>query len=162
MQVDEVAILDLASSELEFFRSLKKLILQSAELINSENMEELMLVLEEKQAMISRYEVFLEEWNNIGVSLCIEDGCDNTEFWTLLLQTLSSESSEKSPFYVKLKSLLLQTKTLTEELVNTENCSQEVLNEYIKNLRGRISQVSKGRNACKGYASANGSFISDH
>ncbi|MCL2767509.1 MAG: hypothetical protein FWE49_02100 [Synergistaceae bacterium] len=160
MQVDEAAILDLASSELEFFRSLKKLIKLSADLINSENMEELMVVLEEKQTMISRYEIILEEWNSIGLSLDIKDGRDNPDFWVILFQALQDDQSKNDVFSVKLRSLFEQIKTLAEESVNIEDNSQEVLNEYVKRLRTRISQVSKGRNACKGYASASGGSIS--
>jgi len=163
LQADVIAVLDLAYSELEFFHSLKKLVLRSAELINSENMEELMYVLQEKQTLISQYNVILKEWNDIGLSLGMEGGRDNPDFWTLLFQALSDESSEKpekNAFSVKLKSLFKQIKALTEESINIENDSQEVLNEYIKRLRIRISQVSKGRNACKGYASASGSPIS--
>jgi len=160
LQVDEAAILDLASSELEFFRSLKKLIKLSADLINSENMEELMVVLEEKQTMISRYEIILEEWNSIGLSLDIKDGRDNPDFWVILFQALQDDQSKNDVFSVKLRSLFEQIKTLAEESVNIEDNSQEVLNEYVKRLRTRISQVSKGRNACKGYASASGGSIS--
>ena len=159
MQVNEIVILDLAASELEFFRSLKKLILQSADLINSENMEELMFVLQEKQAVISRYDIILEEWNNISLSLGIKDGRDNPEFFTLLSQALSDESSEKRAFFAKLESLFEQIKVLVEELIKMEDDSQEVLSEYAKRLRVRISQVSKGRNACKGYASASGTSL---
>ena len=160
MQADEIAILDLASSELEFFRSLKKLVQRSAELIKSENMEELILVLEEKQTLISRYEVILNEWDNIGSSLGINGGRDNPDFWQLLLHELSGGSTEKGSFSGKIDSLLEQIKALADELVKMEDDSQEVLNEYVKRLRARISQVSKGRDACKGYASAGGSSLS--
>ena len=160
MQVDETVILDLASSELEFFRSLKELILRAAQNINSENMEELMVVLQEKQEIISRYDIIWDEWNNIGLSLGIKDGRNNPDFWVLLFQMLPGGSSEKSLCSVKLKSLLEQSKVLVEELLKTEDDAQEVLNEYVERLRARISQVSKGRNACKGYASAGGSSFS--
>ena len=160
MQADKIAILDLAYSELEFFHSLKKLILQSADFINSENMEELMVVLEEKQTMISRYDAILEEWNNIGLSFDIKDGRNNPDFRDLLFRALPDESSENEAFSVKLKSAFEQIKVLAEELVNIEDDSQEVLNEYVKRLRARISQVSKGRKACKGYASASGASAS--
>ncbi|MCL1874686.1 MAG: hypothetical protein FWF87_00335 [Synergistaceae bacterium] len=162
MQVDEIAILDLASSELEFFRSLEKLILRSADHIKSENMEELISILQEKQAMISRYGVILEEWNKIGLSLEIEDGCNNPDFVNLLFQMFPAESSQKSAFSVKLELLIEQRKTLIEKLIKIEDDSQEVLNEYVKRLRGRISQVSKGRDACKGYARAGGSPLYGH
>ena len=160
MQADEIAILDLASSELAFFRSLKELVLQSADFINSENMEELIPVLEEKQREISKYDVILKEWRDIGLSFGIKDGRDNPDFWTLMFEALSKDLPEKRVFSDKLKSLVEQTKALIEELIKTEGDSQEVLNEYVKRLRSRISQLSKGRNACKGYASASGSPLS--
>ena len=159
MQVDEIAVLDLASSELEFFRSLRELILQSVDYIKSENMEELVPVLQEKQAMISRYDVILEEWNKIGLCFNIKNGRNNPDFWNLLFQALSAGSSLNGVFSVKIKSLIEQIKTLAEELLKTEDDAQEDLNEYVKRLRARISQVSKGRNACKGYASAGGSYL---
>ena len=159
MQVDVTAILDLASSELEFFRSLKKLILRSADLIESENMEELMLILEEKQTVISRYEVILGEWNDIGLSLGIKVGCEDPDFRMLLFQSMPNESPEEIAFIAKLKSLFEQIKTIIDESISVEDNSQELLDEYVKKLRARISQVSKGRNACKGYASASGSSI---
>ena len=161
MQVDKTAILDLASSELEFFRSLKQLVLLSAELIKSESMEELMPVLEGKQTMISKYEIILGEWNNIGLSLGMKVGCDDPDFRMLLFQAISHELCEESSFLVRLKSLFEQIKALAEESICIEDDSQEVLNEYVKRLRARISQVSKGRNACKGYASASGSSITN-
>jgi len=159
LQVDATAILDLASSELEFFRSLKKLILRSADLIESENMEELMLILEEKQTVISRYEVILGEWNDIGLSLGIKVGCEDPDFRMLLFQSMPNESPEEIAFSAKLKSLFEQIKTIIDESISVEDNSQELLDEYVKKLRARISQVSKGRNACKGYASASGSSI---
>jgi len=156
LQVDEIAILDLASSELHFFSSLKELTLRSANHIESENMEDLMSVLQEKQVLISRYKVFAEEWNKIGLSLEIKDGYYNPDFWNLLFQIFEAKSSKKGPFSVKLRELIGQTKTLAEELVKIEDGLQEALNEYVKRLRIRISQISKGRDACKGYASAGG------
>jgi flagellar hook-associated protein FlgK len=159
LQVDEIAILDLASSELEFFRSLRELVRQSADHIKSENMEELVLVLQEKQAMISQYNIILEEWNKIGLSFEIEEGRNNFDFWTLLFNALSAESSKTEFFSAKIKSLIEQIKTLAEELLKTEDDAQEGLNEYVKRLRTRISQISKGRDACKGYASASGSSL---
>jgi len=159
LQADEIAVLDLASSELEFFRTLRELIMQSANLIKSENMEELLPVLQEKQALISRYDVILEEWNKIGLSLEINEGRNNPDFWTLMLQALPGKSSNNEFFSVKIKSLIEQIKTLTEELLKTEDDAQEGLNEYVKRLRTRISEVSKGRDACKGYASASGSLL---
>ena len=159
MQVDEIAILDLASSELNFFRSLKELTLKSAEYIKSENMEDLMSILQEKQALISRYNVFVEEWNKVGSLLEIKDGYYNPDFWNLLFQIFEAKSSEKGPFSVKLRSLIGQTKTLAEELIKIEDDLQEVLNEYVKRLRVRISQISKGRDACKGYAKAGGASL---
>jgi hypothetical protein len=159
LQVDEITILDLASSELKFFRSLKELILLSANHIKSEKIEDLMSVLREKQTMISRYDVILEEWNKIGISLDIEYGYNNPDFWNLLFQIFKEESSEKSHFSVKLSELIEQIKSLTEELIKIEDDAQEVLNEYVKRLRSRISQVSKGRDACKGYASAGGAYL---
>ncbi|MCL1941339.1 MAG: hypothetical protein FWG09_05300 [Synergistaceae bacterium] len=124
-------------------------------------MEELMFVLEEKQTVISRYEVILEEWNNIGSSLGIKDGRDNPDFWQLLFKALSDGSPGKSDFSEKLDPLLGEIKALADELVKMEDESQEVLNEYVKRLRDRISQVSKGRDACKGYASAGGASLSN-
>ena len=159
MRVNEIAVLDLASTELEFFRSLRELISQSVDYIKSENMEELIPVLQEKQAMISRYDVIMEEWKEIGLSFDIKDGRNNPDFWTLLFQALPDKSSENGGFSVKIKSLIEQIKTLTEELLKTEDDAQEGLNEYVKRLRTRISEVSKGRDACKGYASASGSLL---
>ena len=159
MQVDKTAILDLASSELEFFRSLKELVLHSAELIKSENMEELMPVLEGKMTMISKHQVILGEWNDIGLSLGLKIGRDDTDFRMKLFQALSSDLFEESSFLIRLKSIFEQIKALAEESICIEDDSQEVLNEYVKRLRARISQVSKGRNACRGYASASGSSI---
>jgi hypothetical protein len=159
LQVDKTVILDLASSELEFFRSLKELVLRSAELIKSENMEELMPVLEGKQTMISKHKDILGEWNGIGLSLGLKVGCDDTDFRMQLFQALSNELFEESSFFVKLKSIFEQIKTLAEESICIEDDSQEVLNEYVKRLRARISQVSKGRDACRGYASASGSSL---
>lgn len=162
MQVDEIVVLDLASTELEFFRNLKKLILRSTDYIKSENMEELISVLQEKQVMISRYEVILEEWNKIGLCLEIEDGRNNPDFINLLFQKLPAESSQKSTFSAKIESLIEQRKTLIEELLKIEDEAQEVLNSYVNRLRSRIFQVSKGRDACKGYARAGGSLLYGH
>ena len=159
MQVNEITVLDLASSELEFLHSFRKLILRSAENIKSENMEELMSVLQEKQTMISKYNVFLEEWNKIGLFLKIKDGYNNPDFLNLLFQIFPADSSEKSRFSAKLESLVNQRKTLVEELIKIEDDAQEVLNDYVKRLRARISQVSKGRDACKGYAAAGGASL---
>ena len=156
MPVEEVTILDLASSELEFFRSLKKLILQSSEQIELENMDNLMHVLQEKQKMISQYDVISEEWNKIGLSLEIKDGYNNPDFWKYLFNMFSAGSSEKGCFSDKLELLLEQRKTLVEELLKIQDDAREVLNEYVKRLRSRISQISKGRDACKGYAAAGG------
>ena len=162
MQVEEVTVLDLASSELEFFRSLKKLIMKSTEHIESENMDDLMHVLKEKQNMISQYNVILEEWNKIGTSLEIKDGYNNPDFWRSLFNMFSAGSSEKGCFSDKLELFIEQRKTLVEELLKMEDDAREVLNEYVKRLRSRISQISKGRDACKGYAAAGGASLSSH
>jgi hypothetical protein len=124
-------------------------------------MEELMYVLQEKQTMISRYDVIFDEWNEIASSLEIKEGRNNPDFWNLLLERFNAESSSKGSFSVKLRELIGQIKTLAEELIRIEDEAQEVLNDYVKRLRARISQVSKGKDACKGYARIGGAYVFD-
>jgi hypothetical protein len=131
-----------------------------ADHVKTENMEELLFILHEKDSIISRYNLILKEWNKIGLSLDIKDGYNNPDFMNLLFQMFPPLSSGKGSFSVKLESFVNQKKTLLEELIKIEDGVQEDLSDYVKRLRVRISQVSKGRDACKGYAQAGGSSIS--
>ncbi len=74
----------LAEEEVALYRSLGELVDFEEERVRDADMEGLLSVLRQKQRIISRQEALFERWNEVSVSLGIEEVREGSMFWNTL------------------------------------------------------------------------------
>lgn len=146
LQVDEKILIDLINSESELYSQLLSLAPQAMSFIDSEDMEGLLTVLQEKQKIISKIELLSDSWDEVGARFGMPHGRVETDFWDKFMNVIPEKISST------LKTSLVQMRAIAENVLSADKVAQEVLEGYVNNLRARMAQVSNGRNAFKGYA----------
>lgn len=144
----------LVSSEAELYRRLLETAPHAMSCIDSEDMEGLMFVLQEKQDIIDKIERLSADWTEIGESFGIPEGRVEPDFWERFMKCLPDKFSST------IRAALMQVRAIAQNVISTDKVAQEVLEVYVNKLRSRVSQISRGKNAFKGYAAAGGMYFS--
>jgi FlgN protein. len=136
----------LVEEELSLYKSLDALVDTEEERVNASDMEGLLLVLGEKQSIISRQEVLLERWNQISASLGLSEGREGPAFWN----TLSDRIGESG--YKQVVRRIDEIRELGQRLLDRETQIRQKLEENLAEMRQTLLRMGRNRTAMRGYA----------
>ena len=142
---------DLLSEELGLYRSLRALVSRELEaIVLNEDMEELLNILQEKDAVISRLQLLVDSWQDALSDSGLRGTRGADGFWDQLLASLSEAHSDE------LSQALQKTRAAAEELTKAEAGAQEELERHFAGLREKLASMTRGREAVIGYTKMGG------
>jgi hypothetical protein len=147
---------DLLALELEIYKLLRKMVSRELEaIVLNGDMEELLGVLREKQELISRLQLLADTWMDAFPELDLGEARGASGFW----EKLSSYFSDSQA--AEFGRALAETKSAAEDLMEAEKSVQTELEKHVRDLRGKMRQMTQGRSAAAGYAKMGGSIDTD-
>ena len=147
---------DLLSEELGLYRTLRAMVSRELEaILLNEDMEELLDILQEKDAVIFRLQLLVDSWQDALSDLGLQGTRGADGVWEQLLASLPEAHSGE------LSQALQETRAIAEELSKAEASAQEELERYLSGLREKLASMTRGREAVIGYTKMGGStFVS--
>ena len=147
---------DLLSEELGLYRTLRAMVSRELEaILLNEDMEELLDILQEKDAVIFRLQLLVDSWQDALSDSGLQGTRGADGFWEQLLASLPEAHSGE------LSQALQETRAVAEELTRAEASAQEELERHLSGLREKLAAMTRGREAVIGYTKMGGStFVS--
>ncbi|SMG43783.1 flagellar export chaperone FlgN [Dethiosulfovibrio salsuginis] len=136
---------ELLSSELELYRELEAQVDLEIKAIDSDDMDLLLEILQNKQSIISRQEMLMEKWADVSRDLGVSQGREEPVFWRALASVVGDEGYED----LKEKVRLLQD--IVSSTLKSEELAQSNMGAKVSELRKRMSRVADGKKAVRGY-----------
>lgn len=144
----EKVLQDLLRRETALYDELGHLLDEEERTVVEGDMEALLRCLEAKQAVISRQQLLREEWDR----RCRELGCsgrsEEVAFWEGLADVLGEAG------YNSLVASIRTIRDILSRLMKREEKVQQLLEEQLKELRGQLLQLQRGKEAFAGYVRA--------
>lgn len=136
------------------YETLRKMVGRELEaILLNEDMEELLLVLQEKQEVISRLQLLSDSWADLLSSFELDEPRGSSLFWDKLSALFPAEKA------AEFESTLKQTRAAAEDLMEAEEKVQTELEKHVQQLRGKMLQMNKGRSAFIGYTKMGGAHL---
>jgi hypothetical protein len=142
----------LVREELSLYKSLGALVDNEEAKVRDSDMEGLLEVLQQKQSIISRQEMLLEQWNKISSSLGIADGREGPVFWN----TLAARIGESG--YKQIASGINEIKDLGQQLLDRESGIRNELEKNLAEMRSTLLRIGRNRVAMRGYSQGMAAF----
>jgi hypothetical protein len=117
------------------------------------DMEKLLLILQEKQDVISRLQLLSDAWGDALPMLGLEELRGTSGFWEKLSALFPEEQS------AEFNQVLSKTRSAAEDLMNAEKNVQAELEKHVEQLRTRMLQTTQGRSAFINYAKMGGGYF---
>ena len=144
----------LLNLELTLYNTLRKMVSRELEaIILDGDMEKLLLILQEKQDVISRLQLLSDAWADALLILGLEELRGTSGFWEKLYALFPEEQS------IEFKRILLKTRSAAEDLMNAEKTVQVELEKHVEQLRSRMREMTHGRSAFINYAKMGGGYF---
>lgn len=144
-------IKDLLSEELGLYHALRMMVSRELEaIVLDEDMEALLNILQEKQALISQLQLLTDSWQDVLSELGLGGTRGSDGFWAQL-QALLPESHAG-----EFSRLLQETRVAAEDLMKGEARAQEELEKHLGGLREKLASMTRGREAFIGYTKMGG------
>jgi hypothetical protein len=137
---------NLIQEELSLYKSLDALVDDEEARVRESDMEGLLEVLRQKQSIISRQEVLLEQWNNLSASLGITTGREGPVFWNALASRIGESG------YNQIVAHLNEIRELGQKLLDRESEIRAALEENLAEMRNTLLKMGRNRAAMKGYS----------
>lgn len=141
----------LVDEELDLYRSLAALVDCEEEKVDASDIEGLLEVLQQKQAIISRQELLLERWNQISAELGLAEGREGAAFW----DALAARIGEKG--YIQIVRRIDEIREVGQILLDRERQIRQNLEGHIAEMRKTLVNLGKNRAALRGYSRNMGS-----
>jgi flagellar biosynthesis/type III secretory pathway chaperone len=136
----------LVDEELSLYRSLGTLVDDEETRVKQSDMEGLLDVLQRKQAIISRQESLLEDWDKISGALGVDSGKESPIFWNALAERVGAQG------YGQIVGLIDEIKALGQELLDREGDIRGALEENLAEMRATLLRMGRNRTALRGYS----------
>ena len=136
----------LVDEELGLYKSLEELVDTEEEKVLASDMEGLLLVLQEKQAIISQQEILLERWNQISIILGISEGRQEPIFWNALSKRVGEDG------YGQIVKRIDEIKQLGQNLLDREGEIRQNLENNLAEMRKTLLKMGRNRVAMRGYS----------
>lgn len=136
----------LVQEELGLYKSLGELVDDEERMVRGSDMEGLLEVLQQKQAVISRQEFLLERWNQISASLGLGDGREGPVFWNALAARIGESG------YNHVVSSINEIRELGQRLLDRESAIRAELEENLAEMRATLLKMGRNRVAMRGYS----------
>ncbi|RRD65850.1 flagellar export chaperone FlgN [Fretibacterium sp. OH1220_COT-178] len=145
-------IKNLLSTELGIYATLRTMVSRELEaIVLNEDMEELLQILQEKQALISRLQLLADSWGEVLAEAGVEEVRGMDGFWDQLSSCLPA------PYADEFAAILQETRSISEDLMKAEAHAQEALEKHVDELRTKLASMTRGRDAFIGYTKMGGS-----
>ncbi len=138
-------ISDLLARELVLYEKLKRLVDEEIDVIESDDMDRLLRILEDKQSIISEQEMLMDGWHEVSHELGVSQGREEPVFWKALSDLLDGDG------YRELKEKVRNLQGVVETTLRSEELAQRNMGEKVSDLRKRMSKVADGKRAVRGY-----------
>jgi len=136
----------LVDEELSLYRSLEGLVDIEEEKVLASDMEGLLAVLQEKQAIIARQEGLLDRWNQISIVMGISEGRAEPVFWNALSQYVGADG------YSQIVKGIDEIKQLGQNLLDREGEIRQNLENNLAEMRKTLLNMGRNRVAMRGYS----------
>ena len=141
----------LVEEELKLYQSLAELVDCEEEKVNTSDMEGLLEILQQKQAIISHQELLLERWNQISAELGLAEGREGPVFWNALAARIGENG------YNQVVRRIDEIRELGQILLDRERQIRQNLEEHLAEMRKTLVNLGKNRAAMRGYSQSMGS-----
>lgn len=131
--------------------SLRESIILEESAVNEGNMETLLLVLQEKQKVISAQEKMMDEWEDLARSLSVDCGRESDEFWEAVRSNVGRLE------YDEIQRSVETMRLLAAGLLQKEKDVQNKLEAVVSDLRQQMITMQHARKAVQGYSRSSGS-----
>lgn len=141
----ESTITDLLKRERELYSALRKIVSKELEsIVLNKDMDELLIILEEKHGVIENLQLLLDSWNDTlsGFGIGLRRGEDG--FWDGVFGLLPDGG-------LKLSETLKDVSDTAQDLVAAEDKALAELKQYSSELRAEIAEFSHGKRAAANY-----------
>lgn len=135
----------LVDEELSLYQSLGSLVDVEEEKVKESDMQGLLDVLQQKQAIISQQEVLLEKWNAISGFLGIAEGREGPVFWNALSERIGESG------YNQIVRRIDEIRELGQNLLDRESRIRQNLEENLAEMRKTLLKMGRNRVAMRGY-----------
>lgn len=140
---------ELLARELELCKTLRAMVSRELEaIVLNRDMDELLRVLESKDAVISQLQLLTEAWSDVLTSAGLK-GDGN-------LDGVGADILELFPEEEELQNMLAESRTLAEGIMKAEKEAQAALEQHAAGLRGEMTSMLHGRKAAASYAKMGG------
>jgi flagellar biosynthesis/type III secretory pathway chaperone len=136
----------LVEEELELYRSLEGLVDEEEEKVRQSDMEGLLIVLQQKQSIISRQESLLERWNCISTGLGLAEGREGPVFWNAIADRIDESG------YNQIVRRIDEIREIGQVLLDREGKIRQSLEENLAEMRKTLLSMGRNRVAMKGYS----------
>lgn len=136
----------LVDEELSLYKALGDLVDDEESRVAASDMEGLLDVLQQKQAIISRQEVLLERWNEISYSLGLTEGREGPVFWNTLSQKIGENGCKQ------ITGRIDEIRELGQRLLEREGEIRAKLESHLADMRETLLQMGRNRAALRGYS----------
>lgn len=140
---------ELLARELELCKTLRAMVSRELEaIVLNRDMDELLRVLEGKDAVISQLQLLTEAWSDVLTSAGLK-GDGN-------LDGVGADILELFPEEEELQNMLAETRTLADGIMKAEEEAQAALEQHAAGLRKEMTSMLHGRKAAASYAKMGG------
>lgn len=151
---DLARVKNLLTRELGMYNTLRKMVTRELEaIVLNGDMEELLLILQEKQEVISQLQLLTDTWTDALSMPGLEELRGTTGFWEKLSSMFSEEDSDL------LEKVLSETRAAAEDLMDAEKNVQTELEKHVQQLREKMLQMNQGRSAFVSYTKMGGGHL---
>ena len=134
--------------------SLRKMATRALEaILLNEDMEELLLILEEKQEVISQLQLLSDTWADAVPFPDLSELRGTPDFWEKLSELFPEEQA------AELDCILAETRAAAEQLMEGEKKVQAELEKHVESLREKMLSMKHGRTAVVGYTKMGGGYL---
>lgn len=136
----------MVEEELSLYRSLASLVDIEEEKVKMSDMEGLLEILQQKQSIISRQEILLEQWNKISEDLGLSGGREGPVFWNALAVRIGESG------YNQIVHSIDEIRELGQALLDREAIIRQNLEENLAEMRKTLLNMGRNRVAMRGYS----------
>ena len=143
---------ELLAKELELCKTLRAMVSREIEaIVLDRDMDELLRVLEKKDALISQMQLLTDAWSDVLSNAGLNRRGD--------MDGVGAEILELFPEEEELQNMLGESRALAESIMKAEEEAQAALEKHAADLREEMASMFHGRRAAASYAKMGGSNL---